>query len=177
MAQRGDSTKPTRFKGPTVVTLRGAGSSGNDPLVKGAGTDVGLDIQVPVAQTANCFQITKPDGTVIYAIGPNGAAKIPVAITASGAVPVRPSADYVITDAGVAVLTLAAPTAGTDDGVTVSIISATAFAHTLTATGLLETGTASVNVATFAAFAGAGLTLKAYNGKWLVTSSVGITFS
>lgn len=177
MAQRGSTSKPTRFKGPTVVTLRGAGASGNDPLVKGAGADIGMDIQVPIAQTANCFQITKPDGTVIYAIGPNGAAKIPVAIAASGAVPVRPGADYVITKAGVAALTLAAPTAGSDDGVTISIISSTAFAHTLTATGLLATGSASVNLATFAAFAGAGLSLKAYQGKWLVTASVGITFS
>lgn len=177
MAQRGSSSKPTRFKGPTVVTLRGAGSSGNDPLVKGAGADIGLDIQVPIAQTANCLQITKPDGTVIYAIGPNGAAKIPVQIAVSGAIPVRPGADYVITDAGIAALTLAAPTAGSDDGVTISIISSTAFAHTLTATGLLQTGSASVNVATFAAFAGAGLTLKAFGGKWLVTASVGITFS
>ena len=177
MAQRGSSSKPTRFKGPTVVTLRGAGSSGNDPLVKGDGGDVGLDIQIPTAQTANAFQITKPDGTVIYAIGPNGAAKVPVAITASGAVAVRPGTDYVITKAGIAALTLAAPTAGTDDGVTISIISSTLFAHTLTATGLLSTGTASVNVATYAAFAGAGLTLKAYQGLWLVTASVGITFS
>lgn len=172
----GNSTKPTRFRGPTVVSLRGAGSQGHESTV-GAGSDVGLDVQVPTNQTANCIQITKPDGTVIYSIGPNGAAKIPNLLAASGAVPVRPPADYVITKAGVAALTLAAPTAGTDDGVTISIISSTLFAHTLTATGLLSTGTASVNVATFAAFAGAGLTLKAYNGLWLVTSSVGITFS
>ena len=172
-----DFSKPTRFRGPTVVTLRGAGSLGHDAQTVGAGGDVGLDIQIPTSQTANAFQITKPDGTVIYAIGPNGAAKIPLTLAASGAVPVRPGADYVITKAGVAALTLAAPTAGTDDGVTISIISSTLFAHTLTATGLLSTGTASVNLATFAAFAGAGLTLKAYQGLWLVTSSVGITFS
>jgi len=171
-----DFSKPTRFRGPTVVTLRGAGSQGHESTV-GAGSDVGLDIQIPTNQTANAFQITKPDGTVIYAIGPNGAAKIPLAIAASGAVPVRPPTDYIITKAGVAALTLAAPTVGTDDGVVISIVSSTAFAHTLTATGLLQTGSASVNVATFAAFAGAGLTLKAYNGLWLVTSSVGITFS
>jgi hypothetical protein len=34
-----------------------------------------------------------------------------------------------------------------------------------------------VNLATFAAFAGAGLTLMAYNGTWNVIASVGITFS
>ncbi len=99
------------------------------------------------------------------------------ALTVDGAVAVRPSRKYVITKAGVLAATLAAPTAGTDDGVEISIISATANAHTLTATGLLQTGTANVNVATFAAQAGAGLTLRAYNGKWQVVAAVGITFS
>jgi hypothetical protein len=177
MAQRGDPQRVTRFKGPTAITIRGAGSSGNDPQTKGLFTDPAFTVQIPLTQTGNAFQIEKPEGTIIYAIGPNGAAKVPVAITASGAVPVRPGTDYIITNAGVTALTLAAPTPGTDDGVMISIISATAFAHTLTATGLLQTGSAAVNVATFAAFAGAGLTLKAFNGKWLVTASVGITFS
>ena len=74
-------------------------------------------------------------------------------------------------------MTLAAPIPGTQDGVTITLTSATAFAHTLTATGLLQTGSAAVNEATFAPFAGSSLTLKAYQGKWLVTSAVGITFS
>lgn len=97
-------------------------------------------------------------------------------ISASGAVPVV-AGENVITDAGVAALTLAAPVVGTQDGLMLNIESSTAFAHTLTATGLLQTGTASVNVATFAAQAGAGLMLMAYNGKWIVKASVGITFS
>ena len=99
------------------------------------------------------------------------------ALSASGAVPPHVPHDYVVTKAGVAALTLAAPTATTDDGVTITITSNSAYAHTLTATSLLQTGTASVNVATFAAYAGAGLTLIAYQGKWNVISSVGITFS
>jgi hypothetical protein len=74
-------------------------------------------------------------------------------------------------------MTLAAPIAGADDGKYISITSTTAFAHTLTATGLLKTGTASVNVATFAASAGASLILMAYNGLWYVRSATGITFS
>lgn len=105
----------------------------------------------------------------------------PVTIAASGAVAPHNPAAYIITKAGVAALTLAAPTAGAasaggDDGDTINLRSSTAFAHTLTATGLLQTGSASVNTATFAAFAGAGLTLRAYNGKWMVISSIGITF-
>lgn len=103
-------------------------------------------------------------------------------ITADGAVDPHTADTYVVTKAGVAAMTLAAPTAGTyvtggDDGKIITITSNTANAHTLTATGLLQTGTASVNVGTFAASAGAGLTLMAYNGKWNVISAVGITFS
>lgn len=81
MAQRGSSSKPTRFRGPTVITLRGAGSSGNDPLKQGDGTDIGLDIQVPavttvngdaVGQSVNCLQISQPAGTVLFQVDKNG---------------------------------------------------------------------------------------------------------
>lgn len=99
------------------------------------------------------------------------------ALAASGAIAPRLPADYVITKAGVAALTLAAPTATVDDGQIIVVTSGTAFAHTLTATGLLNTGAAAVNLATFAAFAGAGLVLMAYQGKWNVISQIGITFS
>jgi hypothetical protein len=97
-------------------------------------------------------------------------------LTTNGALPVT-AGNYLITKAGVLADTLAAPTAGSQDGIIISISSTTANAHTLTATGLFQTGTASVNLATFAAQAGAGLTLMSYNGKWIVLYSVGITFS
>lgn len=85
--------------------------------------------------------------------------------------------NFVITKAGVAAMTLAAPTTGTQDGAILRISSSTLYAHTITATGLLSTGTASVNVATFAAYAGANVVLMAYKGLWIVVSSVGVTFS
>lgn len=106
----------------------------------------------------------KPAGTPIVLLTTNGA----LAVT---------SGNYVITKAGVLADTLAAPTAGTQDGTLIVLTSSTANAHTLTATGLLQTGSANVNVATFAASAGASLTLMAYNGKWIVLSSNQITFS
>lgn len=99
------------------------------------------------------------------------------AITASGAITPGTRAHYVITKAGVAAMTLAAPTTVTDDGKILWITSSTAQAHTVTATGLLGTGTASTDVATFAARAGSGVVLMAYGAKWLVVASVGITFS
>lgn len=96
---------------------------------------------------------------------------------ATDAIPPHGTASYVVNKAGVDAMTLAAPTATTDDGKVILVTSNTANAHTITATGLLQTGTASVNVATFAAQKGAGVQLIAYQGKWNVVSSVGITFS
>lgn len=96
------------------------------------------------------------------------------ALTTNGAISPTTPANYVITKAGVLADTLAAPTS---DGIVIVITSNTANAHTLTATGLLQCGTAAVNLATFAANAGAGLTLVSYSGKWNVLASVGITFS
>ena len=117
--------------------------------------------------------ITSALNAVINAIN-----QIPItAITASGAIAPSTPNEYIITKAGVAAMTLAAPVAGTDDGKQIEVSSSTAFAHTITATGLLQTGTASVNVATFAAFAGATLTLMAYGGKWMVLNSNAVTFS
>jgi len=86
-----------------------------------------------------------------------------------------PNATVVITKTSVCALTLAAPIINDQE---LTLYSATAYAHTLTATGLLATASAAVNVATFAAFAGAGLKLRSYNGLWILqTGAAGITFS
>lgn len=129
-------------------------------------------------QSEDILQIVGQGGNITVEIASNGGVQVsPQVLSASGAVSPHQPAWYVITDAGVAALTLAAPTATVDDGVILVFTSNTAEAHTITATGLLQTGTASVNVATFAAEAGASLTLMAYQGKWNVISSNGITFS
>ena len=100
-----------------------------------------------------------------------------VPIGASGAIDPHTAGRYMITKGGVAALTLAAPTAGADDGLEIEIISNTAFAHTLTATGLFQDGAGHVNLATFAANAGASIFLTAYQGKWNVQIAQGVTMS
>jgi hypothetical protein len=92
---------------------------------------------------------------------------------------VNPSvpAFYMLTKGSAAAVTLPAPIVTTDDYKCIGFISNSAFAHVITATGLLNTGSAAVNVGTFAAFAGANLVLMAYQGKWFVVSSAGNTFS
>lgn len=97
-------------------------------------------------------------------------------ITASGAISPSIQGNYIITKAGVAAMTLAAP-ASTANGLIIEITSGTAYAHTITATGLLNTGTASVNVLTFAAYAGASVRLMAYNSLWNLLGYNTVTLS
>lgn len=115
-----------------------------------------------------------PEGSFVHEATLSLLAGPGIQIAASGAVNPNISHRYLVTKAGVAALTLAAPTI---DNIHLEIRSTTAFAHTLTATGLLQTGSANVNLATFAAFAGAGLFLRSFGGKWMVENQIGQTFS
>jgi hypothetical protein len=98
-------------------------------------------------------------------------------IAASGAIDPHTPSRYIITKAGVAAMTLAAPIAGAEDGLEIQIISATANAHTITATGLFNDGAGHANLATFAAQPGAGTWLVAWQGKWLVEANNNVTYS
>jgi hypothetical protein len=100
-----------------------------------------------------------------------------VTIAASGAINPHVAARYMITKAGVAAMTLAAPTKTLEDGLRMEILSNTANAHTITATGLYADGAGHVNLATFAAQIGARLELEAFQGKWFVRSAQGVTMS
>jgi hypothetical protein len=107
---------------------------------------------------------TNQAGTLQYLAAANGALPVdgrPVVITKTGTL---------------AALTLAAPTAA-QNGMVKVITSATALAHTVTATGLFDNGVTggAKNTATFAAFAGASMTVMAYNGKWHVIALNAVT--
>ena len=97
-------------------------------------------------------------------------------ITADGAITV-PTQDtrYTITKAGVAAMTLAAPTVS---GILVHIISGTANAHTLTnaSPGFNNAG-AGGDVGTFGGAIGDGIVLLSYNGIWLVVSKTNVTIA
>ncbi|NBW13150.1 MAG: hypothetical protein EBR82_34530 [Caulobacteraceae bacterium] len=112
----------------------------------------------------------------------NGNADVPQLISAAGAISQR-SGLVIITAGSAIALTLAAPTAGAvnvggDDGKVLTIQSNTAFAHTITnSTPGFNAGGAVSDVATFSAAIGNNLVLRAYNGRWLVQSSVGATLA
>jgi hypothetical protein len=104
----------------------------------------------------------------------------PTLISANGAIPPHVSHTYVITKTGsLAAITLAAPTAGTDDGIEIQVTSDTAFAHTITCpAGVFKNGGAATTIFTFTGTtSGGGLTLMAYNATWKVIAFVGGAFS
>ena len=87
--------------------------------------------------------------------------------------------NYVVTTGSADAITAAAPRAGLDDGLSMAIFSDTAFAHTITfSTACVANGAAALRtVITFAAFRGAGVILRAFNGTWQVVGATGVSFS
>jgi hypothetical protein len=105
------------------------------------------------------------------------AASAQTSYAASGAValPTERFTDVLITKAGIAVMTLALPTTGVDDGKRMRITSTTAFAHTVTTPASGFNG--SLHIATYAAAAGNNVLLEAQGGTWEVIENVGVTLS
>jgi hypothetical protein len=102
-----------------------------------------------------------------------------VPAAASGAIAIG-TGNVLITDASAAALTLALPIAGAasaggQDGASLTIISTTAAAHTVTTPANGINGT--LHVATFAAAVGNAITLTAYNGKWYTSAINGVTIA
>ena len=86
--------------------------------------------------------------------------------------------NYIIDTSGVDAITLTLPRAELDDNLSINIWSDTNNAHTVTLPSAgYANGTALKTVATFAAFRGAGMTLRAIDGTWQVISSSAVTFT
>jgi hypothetical protein len=149
--------------GTTGVNVRSRGDQGTQAAPHNALTSVifsagGPEEEWPAHPVGQSGQIP-PAFEEHTSLGANGAILVPIENTV-----------FAITKPGVAALTLGAPSKAAN-GLGLVITSTTAFAHTITATGLLKTGTATVNVGTFAAFAGASLSLRAEDGLWNVVGA------
>lgn len=85
------------------------------------------------------------------------------------------SGNYLLNGTATETVTVAAPTATIQDGTILRFSSFTAHAHVISMSGLIENGATGspFATATLAAFPGASITFMAFNGKWLVISSVG----
>jgi hypothetical protein len=106
-------------------------------------------------------------------VGGSADARVKV-YSGDGAIDVR-SHIAIITKGSAAAMTLAAPTS---DGIDIKVSAGSAFAHVVTATGLLHDGVTggAKNTYTTAAFVGSGAHLVSYNGKWhLMAKNLGST--
>lgn len=90
--------------------------------------------------------------------------------TADGAIAVEQH-KAIISKTSAAAMTLAAPTAA-QAGIEIVLTSGTAYAHVITATGLIDDGVTggAKNTVTLGAFVGATATLFAYNLHWVLKS-------
>lgn len=168
---------PTSVAGKVVMII----NSGAFPMqVFGAGTDtingIATAVGVPQGQ-GEVIQYRCVTAGSWFSDALTQITFAPVALTTNGAIYPHAAATYTITKGSLYAATLAAPTATVDDGIVITFLSTTAFAHTVTATGLFQCGTTAVNLATCAAQAGAGFSVMAYNGKWVVFATNVITYS
>lgn len=131
-------------------------------MADAAQPDGGFPVKTAVTLTESA------QAAVRAGINPN---KVPATVyTADGAI--DPTAGFVILAKTSAIAaTLAAPTAA-QAGQELVITAGTAYAHVVTATGLLDDGVTggAKNAWTSAAFVGSSITLRAYNLHWTVIS-------
>jgi hypothetical protein len=96
--------------------------------------------------------------------------------SADGAITIQNST-VVITKGTAAALTLGTPTTA-QNGITITIVSSTAAAHTVTAATIgFNAGNTGTDVGTFGGAIGDGFTCVAYGGEWLVTNNTNVTFA
>lgn len=99
--------------------------------------------------------------------------KIQVA-AANGAIAIQDSV-VVITKGTAAAMTLGTPTAA-QNGTVITIVSATAAAHTVTAATIgFNAGNAASDVGTFGGAIGDGFSVVAYGGEWYTLTNTNVT--
>jgi len=142
---------------PGAVTVRAylVSISSGSVAVVAASDDTGAQLTLPPAGATNAVEVASADGAIS---------------TKDGVV--------IVTKGTAAALTLAAPTATTDDGKRLLIVTSTAAAHTVTQTtpGFNNLST-SGDVATFTAAVGNGMEVVAYNGIWYTVQLRNVTLA
>lgn len=119
--------------------------------------DLGIGVTVPPFSVV-AFKLIDKNGTVLTASSQ--------VASLDGAIVIKRGTVF-ITKGSAAALTLAAPIPGIDDGARLSIVSATAFAHTVTQTTPgFNAGSTASDVGTFGAAIGNSIELIAYQGTW-----------
>src|SRR6266516_7656247 len=129
--------------------------------------------EVFLADGTDLVQIVGQGGAIKSAITEKGGVQVFTnLLAADGAIPNRVPGFYMITKGSAAALTLAAPVAGTDDGMEIEITVGTNFAHAIAITNLQVAGAAgnpkaSLTAVTTNTAIGTTAYLTAYNGLWI----------
>jgi hypothetical protein len=148
------------------VVVRGFNGSAAAAHVNGAQVQIGAPTDYVTGQELYT-------GSPVVASNATVAAYNQPAIFLAGtadAIPAGVAGFYVVKTGSADAMTLAAPTAA-QEGNIIDVWSDTLFAHTITATSLLANGTALKTTATFPAFRGAGVRLRACNLVYHVMSN------
>ncbi len=134
------------------------------------------DGAVTIVDTTTAQTLTNKTLTAPVINGATGLASV-TDYSANGAITIA-SGIVTLSKAGVNAMTVAAPTAG-QAGTRMTIISLTDNAHTVTfPTNVLNDGTTGINeLATYAAFAGATMTIVAIGVLWYVESFSGVVIT
>lgn len=148
------------------VSVRSRGDFGSAAVAHNilAPATTGLTSDLPDFPVGQVAQV-QPEGQTIVTASVDGALSIPNQNTL-----------VLVQKAGVCAMTLAGPTAA-QDGLVLTILSATANAHTVTYTAGFYGDTTASDVATFAAKVGASMTIQAQGGKWGVVSLANVTLA
>lgn len=130
--------------------------------------------------TTRRYQIQSDTGLLTYAVAAAAGqqlADVVTTISGDGAIAIA-TGTVKFTKGSAAAITLAAPRAD-QEGTTLNLVAGSAFAHVVTATGLLDDGVTggSKTTATFAAFVGSAIILKAVGLKWSVIAKNLVTIT
>jgi hypothetical protein len=176
--------------GKVLTVTASAASAGSVRRLANAGDSTNYPVQTVAASTSvilgpytadRSYAVVSDSGPVLAAVisQPDRSNYQAIVTTSAldGAIPIATGA-VMLTKGSAGAYTLAAPTAE-QDGTIMRLIAGSAFAHVITATGLLQDGVTggAKNAATFGAFLGSSLTLMAYNLTWYVLAKNVVTIA
>jgi len=108
----------------------------------------------------------------------NGGVKPSVTAYSTGGALGMYSHTAILTEAGASAMTLATPTATTHDGITITVVSATAQTHTVTcSTTGFNAGGAASDVGTYGGAIGDCFSFVAYQGEWYTLTNTNVTLA
>lgn len=160
-------TKITQIVAPIIFVRERGGEGGTAlPHDVNAAVTFGIGTEMPAPGAGEIVPAPTEDRTLI-------------SVGSDQTIPwnsLRRDSIVTITKTGTAAALVLEPPPATADGIQLTIVSATALAHIVTATGLIDDGVTggAKGTATFAAFVGASIGLVSSRGHWAVLSLKGV---